>query len=53
LGVYLYKEKFYVLNEACYVEEFCRQPEFYIEHLKRVCRRHPELIHLLRLQDEF
>ncbi len=52
-GVYRYKDKHCVFSSAEAIKEFVEDPSFFIEGVNQQCRRNPELIHLLRLEDAF
>ena len=52
-GVYRYKDKHCVFSSAEAIKEFIEDPAFFIEGVNQQCRKNPELIHLLRLEDAF
>eukprot|EP00742_Colponemidia_sp_Colp-10_P005998 GILJ01006420.1.p1 GENE.GILJ01006420.1~~GILJ01006420.1.p1 ORF type:complete len:635 (+),score=116.45 GILJ01006420.1:31-1905(+) len=53
LGVLKYENKFCVFSTERAIHEFESDPSKYLTDVKRICRRRPELIHLLQLQDDF
>ena len=53
LGVYRYKQKHCVFSDSQFVEEFIDNPEDYLKGVMKQCREKPELIHLLRMEDNF
>ncbi len=53
LGVFKYNEKYCVFADELCIEEFIQQPEQYLHDVIERCRRKPELIHLLKMQDHF
>jgi hypothetical protein len=53
LGVYKYKNKNCVFSSVKAINEFYMDPEHYITSVLSICRQNPELIHFLRLDEEF
>ena len=53
MGVYRYKDKNCVFSCKEAIEEFLKEPEFYILGVMEECRKHPELIYFLRLEESF
>lgn len=53
LGVYKYKEKNCVFSSIEAINDFLKEPEFYITGVIDQCRKNPELIHFLRMEDSF
>ena len=53
LGVFKYQEKYCVFADQETIEKFLLDPNKYLEAVKEKCRRMPELIHLLKMQDHF
>jgi hypothetical protein len=53
LGVFKFKERYCVFSDEAAIENFIADPEDYMGKVIDVCRHNPELIHLLKLQDEF
>jgi len=53
LGVYKYKDKFCVFSSIQAIQDFLQDPAQYLEGVIDQCRKNPELIHLLRLEDIF
>eukprot|EP00826_Nyctotherus_ovalis_P053996 TRINITY_DN7050_c0_g2_i3.p1 TRINITY_DN7050_c0_g2~~TRINITY_DN7050_c0_g2_i3.p1 ORF type:complete len:566 (-),score=211.03 TRINITY_DN7050_c0_g2_i3:120-1817(-) len=53
LGVYKYQDRYCVFCSVAAIEEFLADPEFFMKGLLAQCRRQPELIHLLRLEEHF
>ena len=53
LGVYRYREKHCVFSSDQPITDFVQDPNHYFEGIIDQCRKHPELIHLLRLDDIF
>lgn len=53
LGVFKFKDRYCVFSDEKAVEKFLIDPEEYMKRAKEVCRQNPELIHLLKLQEEF
>jgi hypothetical protein len=52
-GVYRYKDKHCVFSSVEAIKEFVQDPNYFIQGVLDQCRRNPELIHLLRLEDAF
>ena len=53
LGVYKYKDKNCVFSSVEAVRDFMNEPEFYILGVLEQCRKNPELIYFLRMEDSF
>jgi hypothetical protein len=53
LGVFKYKEKYCVFADEQAIEKFIAHPDRYLNEVIEVCRKKPELIHLLKMQDHF
>lgn len=53
LGVYKHSEKHCVFSTKDAISEFLVDPEGFLAQILDQCRRNPELIHLLRLNEEF
>lgn len=53
LGVYKYKDKNCVFSTVEAVEEFLKEPESLIAGVMEQCRKHPELIYFLRMEEAF
>jgi hypothetical protein len=53
LGVYKYKDKSCVFSCVEAIQEFMKEPELYIMGVMEQCRKHPELIYFLRMEDAF
>lgn len=53
LGVFKYKERYCVFSDENSVNDFIEKPDDYLKKVTTICRQSPELIHLLKLQDEF
>ena len=53
LGVFKFKEKYCVFRDMKSIKEFLKNPENYLNNVIDKCRKNPELIHLLRLEDNF
>lgn len=53
LGVIRYNDRNFVLASPRAVKEFMANPQKYLKKAVRIARSYPELIHLLRLTDEF
>jgi hypothetical protein len=53
LGVFKYNERYCVFSDENAIEEFVADPEYFMKSVLEICRKCPELIHLLKLQDEF
>jgi len=53
LGVYRYNEKNCVFSDESAINEFLANPQAYIDGVIEQCRKHPELIHLLRMDEAF
>ena len=53
LGVFKYKERYCVFSDEEAIEDFVGDPENYMGEVIDICRKSPELIHLLKLQEEF
>lgn len=53
LGVIKYRERHFVFTTPAAVTEFMENPNFFLDECIRVARKNPELIHLLRMSQEF
>ena len=54
LGVFKYSDRYYcVFADLGAIEAFVQSPDSFFHEVKTVCRKYPELIHLLKLQEEF
>ena len=55
LGVFKHSEtnKYCVFADQEAIEKFIANPNFYLEQVVEKCRRMPEMIHLLKMQDHF
>jgi len=53
LGVLKYKDRYCVFSDEDALNSFVGSPDQYLDGVIDQCRLHPELIHLLRMQDEF
>lgn len=53
LGVYRFKERNCVFSEESSINQFLDDPNKFINGVVEQCRMHPELIHLLRMDDAF
>jgi hypothetical protein len=53
LGVYKYKDKNCVFSSVQAITEFMREPELFLVGVTEQCRKNPELIYFLRLEDSF
>ena len=53
LGVFKYNEKYCVFADQESIDKFIVDPDKYIKQVEDQCRRMPELIHLLKMQDSF
>jgi hypothetical protein len=53
LGVYKYKDKNCVFSCTQAIADFMKEPELYILGILDQCRKNPELIYFLRLEDSF
>ena len=53
LGVFKYKEKYCVFSDEQSIEKFVADPDKYLNDIIEKCRRKPEFIHLLKMQDNF
>lgn len=53
LGVFKYKEKYCVFADEQCIEKFIGHPDKYLNDVIERCRRKPEMIHLLKMQDHF
>lgn len=52
-GVYRYKQKNCVFSSVQAINDFLKEPEYYIHGVIQQCRKNPELILFLRLEDTF
>jgi hypothetical protein len=53
LGVFKYNEKYCVFADLEAIDKFIADPNMYLENVVEKCRRMPELIHLLKMQEHF
>ena len=53
LGVFKYNEKYCVFADQDSIDKFIASPDNYLQQIVDQCRRMPELIHLLKMQDHF
>jgi Domain of unknown function len=53
MGVFKYKEKYCVFSNEKAIDEFIKNPDEMFANVTKACIKHPQLIHLLKLQDEF
>jgi hypothetical protein len=53
LGVVRYAGRYCVFAAERSCAEFCAEPDRYFGGIREVCYRHPELIHLLRIHEDF
>jgi len=53
LGVFKYKEKYCVFSDEQSIEKFISNPDHFLHEVVERCRRKPEFIHLLKMQDNF
>ena len=53
LGVIKYRERHFVFSTPDAVADFMQNPNFFLEECVNVARTKPELIHLLRMSEEF
>jgi len=53
LGVFKYNEKYCVFSDQEAIQEFVANPADFLEEIINQCKKNPELIHLLRLNEEF
>ncbi|KAL4475445.1 hypothetical protein ABPG72_022080 [Tetrahymena utriculariae] len=53
LGVFRYKDKNCVFSDEKSINEFLSDPQQFIQGVINQCRKNPELIHLLRMDDSF
>lgn len=54
LGVFKYSDRYYcVFADLSAIDAFVQTPDQFFHEVKMVCRKYPELIHLLKLQEEF
>ena len=53
LGVYRYKNKHCVFSDIDGIKHFVEKPGIYLEGVLEKCRKNPELIHLLRMDEHF
>ncbi len=53
LGVYKYQDHYCVFSSKVAIEEFLADPDAFMKGVLQQCRRMPELIHLLKLEDSF
>lgn len=53
LGVVKYKGRYYVFATERGCQDFCSEPDKFFGSVREVCYKHPELIHLLRIHEDF
>merc|ERR1719162_2262275 len=53
LGVVKYAGRYCVFATEKGCHEFCSEPDTYFGNVREVCYKHPELIHLLRIHEDF
>jgi len=53
LGVYKYQDHYCVFSSKAAIEEFLADPDQFMKGVLRQCKKMPELIHLLKLEDAF
>lgn len=53
LGVYRYRNKHCVFSHVEGIKHFVESPNSFLEGVLEKCRRNPELIHLLRMEEHF
>jgi len=53
LGVFKYNDKYCVFADQESIEKFVANPNKYTDQIVEKCRKMPELIHLLKMQDHF
>ena len=53
LGVFKFNEKYCVFADLESIDQFIANPNMYLEQVVEKCRRMPELIHLLKMQEHF
>ncbi len=54
LGVFKFKERYIVFSDENSISQFLASPETYLQKIiSHICRSNPELIHLLKLQEDF
>ena len=53
LGVFKFNEKYCVFADLESIDKFIANPNMYLEQVVEKCRRMPELIHLLKMQEHF
>lgn len=53
LGVIKFRERHFVFSSPIAVQEFMENPNFYLDESLKVARHKPEIIHLLRMSEEF
>jgi hypothetical protein len=51
LGVYRYKDKNCVFSDERAINDFLKNPGHFLDGVLDQCRKTPELIHLLRMDD--
>ncbi|XP_076252362.1 cilia- and flagella-associated protein 206-like [Rhynchophorus ferrugineus] len=52
MGVARYQEKNYVFSTVEASQEFCKNPELYVNYILDLAREKPQLIHFLQLKEE-
>ena len=53
LGVFKYNDKYCVFADNESIQKYIENPDKYLQSVVEQCRRMPELIHLLKMQDHF
>jgi hypothetical protein len=53
LGVVRYAGRYCVFATERALQDFCAEPDKYFGSVREVCYKHPELIHLLRIHEDF
>lgn len=53
LGVVKFRERYFVFSSPTAIADFMQNPNFFLEECVNVARKKPELIHLLRMSEEF
>lgn len=53
LGVLKFRERHFVFSSPSAVNDFMENPNFYLDESLKVARHKPEIIHLLRMSEEF
>ncbi|OMJ68536.1 hypothetical protein SteCoe_33979 [Stentor coeruleus] len=53
LGVVKYRERYFVFSNPAALSEFMENPSFFLDECINVARNKPEIIHLLRMTEDF